>query len=493
MLDRPRINGSGNEVTYHKMASSSIMMNKSADQCTNVYGHLCGTYNSRYTQSSLFQEAQLQIISEVINPSFFDRVKTDASGNLGVFYVDDASQIGLFDCVDVNVEPDRTMPGLSSFYISPSCTNCSALRHIHAPRLITLDETLRLLPETVYNLVKGHRTWWLPTTHEDMTIEYWVSTEQCREQSHAFKLVNLTDQLADNVFNTITTFYDVQYDFGVDQNTADRLILLVKSSMVDFIMNEATFLASNEIRSAVAARVNNIPVLFGGGQSILSPYCHVNMSLGDCLHYRWFTSVQSVVTGEHIPSPADLWSINGIEVNAIWSPFNRAVYIPYGIAQLPFYSTEWPEWMQMSTLGAVIAHEMGHAIDPGLEWSYSGWEEHSNPADEHAMSAFLTCLDRSFESAGASVSRANLTASENFADAVSARVISRYLRKQSTSILRDGLTLWGQTWCSAGSPHAMPLSTDPHSSPFQRVNATYRSLPAFYSAFVCNQEAGVLC
>ena len=492
MVDAPRLGGSGNEVTSQKMATSSVMMNKSADKCTAIYNHLCGTYTSRYSQSSLFQEAQLQIITEAVDPGFVTRVQQDEAGDLGVTDTSLLYEIGIFDCVDVSVEPDRELPHELSFYISPSCSDCAAQRHVHEPVLMTGVSTLALLPPKVYNLVDGQRTWWLPTTAAGLTIEQWMESEECATSSGVDKFHNITESL-NNTFSTITTFYDVGYSFGTDKRLVEVLISEVKSAMVDFVMHEATFLSSDEARSAIAHRIQDIPVLFGWGENVVTPYCDTDMSLADCIRYRWFTSVQSVVTNQRVSSPDNLWSIAGIEVNAIWSPFNRAVYIPYGIAQLPFYSTEWPMWMQMATLGAVIAHEMGHAIDPGLEWSFPEWTQHAQPSDRHAVAAFLQCLDTSFEAAGASPTRANLTASENFADAVSVRVISRYLRRQSMSILRDGLTMWGQTWCSAGSPHVMPLSKDPHSSPFQRVNATFTTLATYYSAYGCGVEAGAVC
>ena len=140
----------------------------------------------------------------------------------------------------------------------------------------------------------------------------------------------------------------------------------------------------------------------------------------------------------------------------------------------------------MSTLGAVIAHELGHAIQPGWSCPVS-----LTAGDQAAVTGFENCLIRAFDRHGSS--RSELTLSENWADAISVRTVLRYLRRLNTATTANGLVLWMQTWCSAGAPQHTPMSDDPHATPYLRVEGTMPTLHAFYTAFGAPANLPMVC
>lgn len=142
----------------------------------------------------------------------------------------------------------------------------------------------------------------------------------------------------------------------------------------------------------------------------------------------------------------------------------------------------------MSSLGSVIAHEMGHAIRP--VWSFP---VDLSESDNASVIRFEDCIIGDFEHSGVNENRALITLSENWADAIGVRTLLRYTRARSRKETRDGLLLWMQTWCAAGDPHYDPLNTDPHSTPFMRVNGTISGLDTFFHVYNCNPNITQFC
>lgn len=118
------------------------------------------------------------------------------------------------------------------------------------------------------------------------------------------------------------------------------------------MMQVTDILATSDTKIAFMNRVYAVPVLHGSGDNTLERRCIVGTPLKDCLESRWSSAFTAAQVGTTI-SAATLWSSSALEVNAYYSPTADAVYIPGGIMQWPYFSTDWPEWMQMATLGAV--------------------------------------------------------------------------------------------------------------------------------------------
>ncbi|KXJ06702.1 Neprilysin-2 [Exaiptasia diaphana] len=51
------------------------------------------------------------------------------------------------------------------------------------------------------------------------------------------------------------------------------------------------------------------------------------------------------------------------QVNGFYSPLENKITYLAGILQLPFYSSEYPSYMQYGGIGMVIGHELTHGFD----------------------------------------------------------------------------------------------------------------------------------
>lgn len=74
--------------------------------------------------------------------------------------------------------------------------------------------------------------------------------------------------------------------------------------------------------------------------------------------------------------------------------------------------------MQVASLGAVVLHELGHAIRIG-EWYFDIPD--LDVVDLAAIGAFENCITQDFVTSGSV--RPNMTANENWADAIGYRFV----------------------------------------------------------------------
>ena len=394
---------------------------------------------------------------------------------------DDLAEIGLFGCVDVDVAPDYINSSRVALYFSPPClSGCPTVRHPPSPQLVKPSDTLRLTPkiQAVANVAarNGLNMWWFPPANAE-TFARWLD-DNCENVTADMQWNHTVAEMSP--FNTLVNLYNVPV-FLRGPSISD-LVSTVRDTMAEYIERAASFAGKGKLRQAMVRRVRTIPIHYGHGPAFV-PRCALNTSLWDCLIAQWEARVNMLQARVTVSAT---WQMSGLEVNAYFSPLSQGVYLPFGIAQRPFYDSGWPMWMKMSTLGAVIAHEIGHALQPG--WSFT------TELDEDewgAVTQFEDCLMHAFEATGSK--RNLLTLSENWADAISVRTVAWYLRKVSVITTADGLLLWMQTWCTAGSPKFKPLSIDPHATPYMRVNGTMHTLPSFYTAYKCSQPAEGTC
>jgi hypothetical protein len=469
--------------TQIKVGTVLGMQDASVSPCSSMYARACGTYDKQYTQSSVFQETQLVILNDAnaYLPQSWETLGVAISStplNLTDEQLADAGYVG---CVDVNVDADVSDRTVMAVYLSAPCwESCPPNRHPLPPVLVgNLPEdsptALRSLVEMVQQ--SGANVYWLPLNSSYASIDSFVCIHnassmwsRCVEGFSTYGLAN--------------EMYEV--DVVVAQPNIDALIATVRSSLEN-LMLVATFLKTSNTRTEFVNRVHTIPVLYGSDANSVVPRCVVGTPIVDCLTTRFRAQLNAVLNGVKV-HPATLWTSSALEVNAYYSPMVDAVYLPSGIMQPPFYSPEWPEWMQMATLGSVIAHELGHAIWP--VWSFPA---SMAPEDTASVEQFENCIIQDEELSGVSEQRAILTLSENWADAISARALLAYTRPKNAQTTRDGLLLWSQMWCAAGSPQYTPLSTDPHGTPFMRVNGTIGSLINFYYEFGCTVDLQRVC
>lgn len=57
------------------------------------------------------------------------------------------------------------------------------------------------------------------------------------------------------------------------------------------------------------------------------------------------------------------WLMNPQEVNAYYNPVFNEIVFPAGILQSPFFSDNYPEYLNYGGIGAVVGHELSHGFD----------------------------------------------------------------------------------------------------------------------------------
>jgi hypothetical protein len=156
--------------------------------------------------------------------------------------------------------------------------------------------------------------------------------------------------------------------------------------------------------------------------------------------------------------------------NALYNPFDNTVTVLPGLlagAFVPRFAAAARAEELLPTLGFVLAHELGHALDTVGAWfdAEGAWSDaHRDGLHRHFGN--MRCLVRAFDDAGVDGMR---TLNENFADHFAHRVIAALLPPGAD---REAAVLaHAQLWCGAG---AADDADDPHSPAPQRVNLGWR-------------------
>ena len=499
-----------NEATLIRRMAGISWMDKSVDPCTNFYEYVCDTYNKRYTDSSTFSETQYQLFGTLkdkdpatvlrIQEIYEDAVNTTTVNSSTAIPNDAAYALaGVFGgCHQVEVDADYTSPDKIAVYLyNPCFGGCYPQRHRSAPiKIVSLTHlpttmNAHLLAFLVSTFQTGVPIWWFPPNDVSTSLVAWHDT-YCTVNT-SVSAGEMWNDIVNGLspYRTAFTYYAANLEQRSDtaeilktqksadmKTVMDRLIASVKELMIDYTAHAATFTKDNAaLQKIYRDRITSMQVNYGGGDTII-PTCSLSgVSLYECMVRRW-TKQTAMVNANPVINTSAQWPIGALEVNAVFNPVNNQVYIPYAIASPPFFSMDWPIDYQIATLGGVIAHEMGHAIQPG--WNFVVTTEGS----AEAMTRYENCIIDDYRSSGSV--RPVRTLDEDFADAMSLETTIRYFRRQSIEASKTGFIMWSQTWCSAGVPKVYPESVhDPHSATYLRVNSTIKGIQPFYTAFEC--------
>ncbi|MGE0870514.1 MAG: M13 family metallopeptidase [Kofleriaceae bacterium] len=198
------------------------------------------------------------------------------------------------------------------------------------------------------------------------------------------------------------------------------------------------------------------------------------------------------------------WQLNAFAVTASYSASSNAIVVPAGILQPPLFGQDRSIAANLGGIGAVIGHELIHALDDqGARFDGDG-----------RLSSWWTDADRmAYEQRGSCVARAYsgfevlpghridgaLTRAENIADLAGVKLAFkayRRLRASATShYVADGLdedqqffVAVAQAWCTheRADEIARRLAADPHAPPRFRVFGALRNTPELATAFRCS-------
>jgi hypothetical protein len=439
-----------------KLVLSANMMNQSAQPCENIYTYACGTYNSRYTDSSLFSETQLGVLHDT---EFGVGVDTNVTltGSL--------DPAGLYADVGLSVYPSVGDTSTMALYMYPLREDNPTPDNV-VWELVHPTANRSFLSASVQSM--------LMLAWSSRRAVYWGSDEDKPLQTWALNIsrVNVTSQYNDiassSLFDLLTTYYNVT---SPSTPNTDVLVSNVRAQLVSYVESDVSFIETSDAREAYVRRVQTIDVYVGHGDNILQPACVLGTPLYTCLVARWSASTDHLLRGT-TPNTSVLWPISGVVVNAVFSSLVDAVYIAAAITQPPFFDPSWPMWMQMATLGSVISHEIGHAIRAGVS------------SDSDARDAFDQCIVEDEVSSGST--RSALTLEEDWADTIA---FGSLMANRNIPDKRVAIVMYVQTWCAAGHPKYAPLSTDPHATSYLRGNVTVETDKHFYEAFGCTDIA----
>lgn len=185
----------------------------------------------------------------------------------------------------------------------------------------------------------------------------------------------------------------------------------------------------------------------------------------------------------------------------------NALLVPLGGIMHPVYNTNLPVYMTYATMGSLISHELGHAVDLVGHTRDIHGKVNGTLWDEVTVKTFLervNCRVKQYSQAyypiqslltvsevmadDASVGTAFMAASHHFQHIKLPATIINSLAKLNLSSEQFFFLYYAQMFCSASSPGSLLLGTLKHYPPdWARVTATLASTPQFQTAFSCHK------
>ena len=184
--------------------------------------------------------------------------------------------------------------------------------------------------------------------------------------------------------------------------------------------------------------------------------------------------------------------------NACYDPSLNNITITVAIMSEPFFSLDQDYYTNLGGLGAVIAHEMGHAFDSNcIVFDKNGVYDPSWIGSED-MNALLernetakAYFENNFTLFGVYHVDGEQTLGENYADLGGMECVTSLARTQAD---REKLFAnYARIWCEKRADSALidQIEYDAHSPSVIRVNAILSSLDAFYETYDVKEGDGM--
>jgi putative endopeptidase len=164
-----------------------------------------------------------------------------------------------------------------------------------------------------------------------------------------------------------------------------------------------------------------------------------------------------------------------------------AVTLYAGLMQPPLYSRELSEPVLLGAIGMIVAHELGHVLDPGTLAQEVAWTP--TPATAAAYAERRQCIADSYARAevgpGLHVD-GEMVAVESFADNLGLRLAHALVQASDRSAQQQFFVSMAQMYCTDYQPEMLELAVQFDVAPAPlRVNQPLRLYPGFASAFAC--------
>jgi predicted metalloendopeptidase len=174
----------------------------------------------------------------------------------------------------------------------------------------------------------------------------------------------------------------------------------------------------------------------------------------------------------------------GLPVTAVNGQMSHGkVSLFAGIVQPPFYTPGVPEPVLLGAIGQIVAHELGHVLDPEGVAQELGLEP--IPAYETRVQCVRDSYARAEVAPGLHVD-GDFVAKESFADNVGLRVAHALARAEGPAAERQFFVSWAQLMCTHYTPEMLALVSQVDVAPAPlRINQPLRLFPPFAAAFQC--------
>lgn len=204
------------------------------------------------------------------------------------------------------------------------------------------------------------------------------------------------------------------------------------------------------------------------------------------LSKAYFDKVMREVPG---PTNKDSWGMGPLTVNASYSMSENQFLLPMGILQYPFFVAEGDLIENLGAVGAVVGHELGHAIDDqGSKFDASGkinqWMSMKDLAEFQKRGERMVVQ---FNKVG---HNGKLTLGENVADLVGVSFAYDAAFPKNIGSITDKQKFfisYARVWCGVRRQGDIErrLKTDPHALGWARINEQVKHQKGFQEAFSC--------
>ncbi len=202
-------------------------------------------------------------------------------------------------------------------------------------------------------------------------------------------------------------------------------------------------------------------------------------------HKRAFEKLRNGVNQE-------AWGMGPLTVNAYYSPDKNKFVMPIGILQYPFFVPEGDVIENLGAVGAVVGHELGHAIDDeGSKFNSDGQlKQWMSDEDIKKFKARGEKMKEQFAKIG---HNGELTLGENVADLVGLSFGYKAAFPENKGSIDDKkkfFSAYARLWCGVAREKTkeMWLKTDPHSLGYARINEQMKHQKGFAEAYQCTSR-----
>jgi putative endopeptidase len=178
-------------------------------------------------------------------------------------------------------------------------------------------------------------------------------------------------------------------------------------------------------------------------------------------------------------------------INAFYDQYQNSVYILAGIINKPMFDPLQPQAINYGALGAIIGHEIIHAIDiEGSKYDIDGnlnnwW----NAADRKSFEFEANKISQHYTSLGSI--KSSQTLPEDMADIGGLKIaLNAYLKFVEPNLVGSNnetrklfFSAWAKLWCHKDDENILGNLSDVHADSSLRINGPMSHIDAFYDIF----------